>query len=278
MNLKLTFVLDSDIDLIEYLKQHCFSDSLIMKLKKTEGALLLNGDAIGTNQRLHMGDQLVITLPPEDSDINPLKGNLDIVYEDDYILVLNKPHNVAVIGTIAHYDFHLSGMIMYYYRQKGIKATVHLVNRLDKDTSGLIIIAKHQYIHALMVSSKISKKYRLQVHGVVTPRKGVLDFPIIKDETYRSTRYLVSPDGKPTTTLYRVISSKNPDSEIEVNLLTGKTHQIRVHFAHIGHPVIGDVLYGNDLAPTFLHLQSYYLAFVHPITQQKMVFRLPKEW
>ncbi len=277
MAIKIKFDINSPIYLSEFLQQNSFSDSLLSKMKQNQNSFMLNNQVVTLNQFLNINDHLIITLPAEKTNINLIDGTLDIIYEDPYILIINKPHNLAVIGTKAHYDYHLAGMILKYYQQQDIKATIHYVNRLDKDTAGLILVAKHQYIHALLSTASIVKKYHLLCQGIIEQKAGVLAFPLQKDSTYRSTKYLVSQQGKEAKTAYQVINYLNGNSVVEAKLLTGKTHQIRVHFAFINHPLVGDRLYGNANENDYLHLQSYYLAFKHPLTHEYLTFTLPAE-
>ena len=277
--MEIRLIVTEKIALIEYLKSQHFSENLIHKFQLNPGLISVNGEKQSSLQvTLTVNATVLITLPPETSEIPAIPNTfLDIVYEDDYLLVINKPHDLSVIGTKAHYTNNLAGYIMYYYQNQEIKATVHYVNRLDRATSGLILVAKHQYIHALFAKTHICKKYLAEVYGKING-SGVIDFPIKKSNQPRSIIYEVNPNGQVATTKYEVIATTNLTSEIEAELVTGRTHQLRVHFAYLDHPIVGDELYGKTEQPTFLHLQSNYLAFIHPITKKQIVLQLPKEW
>lgn len=275
--LKLHYKIDKEINLQSFLKEKYFSDSLISKLKNEKKNIFVGDKSIGLQEHLYPNDVLEIILPPEKSNINIVEGNINIIYEDDFIMVLNKPHNLAVIGTIAHHDFHLSGMIMKYYNEKNIESTVHFVNRLDKDTSGLIIIAKHQYIHGLFSHIEIKKKYLLKISGVLDKKEDTIISNIKKDSTHKSTKYLIDESGKRAITKYKVLNNDSKYSNVEAELITGRTHQLRVHFSSIGSPIVGDTIYDGEKSD-FLHLESYYLSFTHPITNQPLKFILPIEW
>ncbi len=278
MNLLVDINLNKDKTLYENLREQMFSDSLINKIKRTPNSLFFGDKNISYDSNLKLEGLLTIILPNEETKINRISGDLNIVYEDDYLLILNKPHNLAVIGTIAHYNYHLSGMIIDYFIKQKLSSTVHYVNRLDKDTSGLIIIAKHQYIHALMSKVKIEKKYRLLVQGKLEEKEGTLSYKIKKDDSFRSTKYYVDDNGVEAITEYKLIKYIKECSDIEATLVTGKTHQLRVQFSYLGYPILGDVIYGDKNSSNYLHLQSYYVGFRHPITHKLLKFSLPKEW
>ncbi|MDD3383818.1 MAG: RluA family pseudouridine synthase [Bacilli bacterium] len=275
--LELLYKIDKKTNLQSFLKEKKFSDSLIAKLKNEKKNIFIGNELITFQKKLTPGDVIKIILPHEKSNINIVDGILNIIYEDDFIMVLNKPHNIAVIGTIAHHDYHLSGIIIKYYNEKNTKATVHYVNRLDKDTSGLIIVAKHQYIHGLFAHVQIKKKYLLKVNGNLIKKEDIIISSIKKDATYRSTKYMIDENGKKAMTKYKVVNDDGKYSNIEAELLTGRTHQLRVQFSSMGFPIVGDTIYNGEKAE-FLHLESYYLSFVHPVTKVPLTFILPIEW
>ena len=174
-----------------------------------------------------------------------------------------------------HYQYHLSGMIYKYFKENNIKSTVHFVNRLDYETSGLIIIAKHQYIHHLFNYVKINKYYYCIVENILKDKKGIIDKPILKLENDPKKR-IIDEKGKRSITEYEVIKEFNNFSLINVHLLTGRTHQIRLHFSSIGHPLIGDTLYNSTFDNNGdILLFSYHLDFIHPITNKEINITLP---
>lgn len=279
VDLKIAFTVEENSTLIQALKRRSFSSSLLAKIKETSSVVTINGVApLSFRSEVKVGDKISVSLPPGESRIDPLPGDLDIVYEDDYLLVLNKANNLSVIGTKAHRNRHLSGMIIDYYRKRDIPATVHYVNRLDKDTSGLLIVAKHRYVQAAFRRVSVAKKYRLVVRGIVAEKEGKINLPIRKSNVPRSAKYEISPDGKPSVTAYKVVAYRQNETELEATLITGRSHQLRLHFAAQNRPLIGDDKYGENDPPSFLFLQSFYLAFAHPITGERMTFVLPREW
>ena len=266
---KLNFKVDQDIEIKDFLSLNKFSNKLITYYLHNQHLILLNNNELNT-YNLKENDILTITFNDEESNINIIEGNINIIYEDEYILILNKPKNIAVNGTMRHYKYHLSGMIYKYFLDNNIKSTVHFVNRLDYETSGLIIIAKHQYIHHLFNYVNINKYYYCIVEGLLENKKGLIDKPILKLENDPKKR-IIDEKGKRSLTEYEVIQEFNNFSLINVHLLTGRTHQIRLHFSSINHPLVGDYLYGsqtdnnNDIL-----LFSYHLDFIHPITNKKI--------
>lgn len=266
---KLNFKVDQDIEIKDFLSLNKFSNKLITYYLHNQHLILLNNHELNT-YNLKENDILTITFNDEESNINIIEGNINIIYEDEYILILNKPKNIAVNGTMRHYKYHLSGMIYKYFLDNNIKSTVHFVNRLDYETSGLIIIAKHQYIHHLFNYVNINKYYYCIVEGLLENKKGLIDKPILKLENDPKKR-IIDEKGKRSLTEYEVIQEFNNFSLINVHLLTGRTHQIRLHFSSINHPLVGDYLYGsqtdnnNDIL-----LFSYHLDFIHPITNKKI--------
>lgn len=213
-------------------------------------------------------DTLVdVPIKKEESDVIPTKGDVDIVYEDNDLLIVNKKNKMSTQPNIGHYTDSLSNYIKYYFDSNNIDSTVHLVNRLDYETSGLVLVAKSSYVHNLFKKVKITKKYYAVVSGIID-KDGIIEKPIIREGKYR-----VIGGEKMAITEYHVIESKT-NTLVECILHTGRTHQIRVHMKSIDHPIVGDNLYGfgDNLA-----LQSYYLSFIHPISKKEIEVKLDLE-
>ena len=271
---KLNFKVNENMEIKDFLSLNKFSNKLITYYLHNQDLILLNNHKLDT-YNLKKEDILTITFKDEESNINIIEGKIDIIYEDDYILILNKPKNIAVNGTMRHYKYHLSGMIYKYFLDNNIKSTVHFVNRLDYETSGLIIIAKHQYIHHLFNYININKYYYCIVEGYLDNKKGLIDKPILKLENDPKKR-IIDERGKRSLTEYEVIKEFNNFSLINVHLLTGRTHQIRLHFSSINHPLVGDYLYNSTIDNNNdILLFSYHLDFIHPITNKKINITLP---
>lgn len=283
--MKRTFVYEIDEEYAghkigRFLKErYKYSSKLITALKKTEDGILKNNERAFTSHILNRGDILTININEEPSE-NIVKAfvNFEIVYEDEDMMVINKPSGVPTHPSMDNYENSVANGIMYYFGKQGKSLAFHAVNRLDKDTSGLMIVAKNPYVHARLSdclhTDTFIRKYKCIVHGIAD-NEGIIDAPIKRKEDSAIER-CVSWDGQRAVTKYKKIAEYNDFSELEIELETGRTHQIRVHMAYIGHPLVGDFLYGveeRDIAKRqFLH--SYYIEFIHPVTDEKMKFEI----
>ena len=256
------------------------SDRLITKLKKNK-KIYLNDKETFSRQPICNGDivSFVLDFDEDNSNIVPNNIPLDILYEDDYMLILNKPAGIAIHPSILHYNNSLSNGVKFYFDKLGLKKKIRIVNRLDKNTSGIVVFAKNEYIQECFIrqmkTGEFKKEYLTIVEGLLENTSGTLDFPIARKEGSIIER-CVSPDGDLSITHFDVIKTFNNLSLVHIVLETGRTHQIRVHFSHIKHPVLGDTLYGNasDLIDRQA-LHSYKLTFTHPITKNKMTITAP---
>lgn len=221
------------------------------------------------------GAEITLDLPEARSAaIIPAPGALDIVYEDEYLLIVDKPAGLAIQPSRKHLTDNLASMIQGYYEQAGIEAGVHIVTRLDLATAGLVLVAKHGLVHYLLSKAPVSKIYLVKVTGRLAPA-GTLTFPI-KRENPISIRRRIAPDGAPAVTEFRTVAASAAESLVVARLVTGRTHQIRLHFAHLGHPVIGDALYGERGEQLYLHAAG--LAFTHPMTGAPLQFTSYPSW
>lgn len=261
------------------LKQHFkISTNLIKDLKKYKEGIHVNGEHKRVVDLAAKGDILKITIRDTASEnIVPTDIPLDIVYEDEDVLVINKPSNMSTHPSMGNYENSLANGVMYYYKSKGEERVFRAVNRLDKDTSGLMAVAKNSYIHARLgeeiQKKELKRKYMCIVCGDVE-RDGTVDAPIRRADGSVINR-IVAPDGQRAVTHYRVVKRYGEYTLLEMELETGRTHQIRVHMAYIGHPLVGDWLYGTEdhnIAKRQM-LHSCYLCFTHPITGQIMEFK-----
>ncbi len=278
----LEYKIDAKYDgmsVITVLKQHfCMSTKLIKDLKKYCGGLQLNGGHIRTVDFVKEGDHLVVTLRDNASEnIIPKYIPLDIVYEDEDILVINKQPYIPTHPSMGNYENSLANGVMYYYISRGEERVFRAVNRLDKDTSGLMAIAKNSYVHARLseeiYEKELRRKYKCIVCGKVE-NNGTVDAPIKRAEGSVINR-IVSDDGQRAVTHYKVIEGYKEYTLLEMELETGRTHQIRVHMAHIGHPLAGDWLYGteNHTMVNRQMLHSCYLRFIHPVSGRELKFQ-----
>lgn len=257
-----------DNDLISCLNEIGFTYSLAHYLYHHLENVKVNG-VLPTSFALKKGDKIEIFLEEKTKEYGNSNNPLDVIYEDDYILIVNKPHNIATIPTINHYYNNLSSDVNEYYKKHNIRAKIHVVNRLDYETSGLVIFAKHQYIHSLFSNIKITKHYHALVEGKIE-EDGEINKPIKKIN--QDKKRIIDDTGKPSITQYKVIVKNANSTMLDINLLTGRTHQIRLHFASISHPLIGDNLYSNGKSKDTLCLDCYYLEFIHPITHKLCIF------
>ncbi|GAA0455145.1 RluA family pseudouridine synthase [Alkalibacillus silvisoli] len=247
-----------------------FSNRLLKEIKK-EGEILVNGEAVTVRAKLYTADQLTIHFPIErrSERVVPVYMPLKVVYEDDYILVVNKPRGIAVSPNMNDLSgVTLANGVLDYFDRQALQSTFHVVTRLDRYTSGLVLIAKHRYIHHLLQGSEVKREYEAFVSGQLKCQSGTIDLPIARNLPSIIERK-VSENGKRAVTHYRVNKKTAQGSLVEVRLETGRTHQIRVHFAHLGHPLLGDDLYGGDrslLSGQALHCQ--WLTFNHPLTKK----------
>lgn len=225
-----------------------FSTRLRRKLIK-QNAIKVNGNVEKNYYILKAGDVVEIILDADETqDIAPEDIPVDVVFEDEDLIIVNKPPFMVVHPTKSHQEGTLANGVMNYFKKTGQKCIIRLVNRLDRDTSGLIIIAKSQFAHQAMAkkldANEIEKYYIAVVEGFMEGA-GTIDLPIDR-EFPDSIKRKVMVSGQRAVTHYKVLSSDNDISVVAIRLETGKTHQIRVHFSHIGHPIIGDTLYGKE--------------------------------
>lgn len=265
------------------------SDRLIVKLKNKQ-LIILNGILAKITDKIKLNDIVEFNLNYEEvtDNILPTKMILDIIYEDDSLLIVNKPPVVPVHPSANHFDDSLSNGVKYYFDSIGLNKKIRPVNRLDKNTSGLVIFAKNEYIQEELIfqmkTNSFKKRYLALLNGKLHCKKGIINAPISRKEGSIIEREVNFETGQKAITNYNVIKdfSKNSFnySLTEFELITGRTHQIRVHSKYIGHPILGDSLYGSEsklISRQALH--SYYLEFNHPISKERLIFEidLPKD-
>lgn len=282
MNLSYQIDKDEHYDnVLHVLKEQFFlSDRLITKLKKAN-KIYLNSLPTYTKKSVTVGDTVSVLIDFEEDNSNIVASNipLNIIYEDDYLLVLNKPANIAIHPSILHFYNNLSNGVKFYFDKLGLKKKIRIVNRLDRNTSGIVIFAKNEYIQECLIkqmkTKELKKEYLAIAKGILESKSGTLNFPIARKEGSIIER-TVSSDGDSAITHYDVVKEFNNLSLVHIVLETGRTHQIRVHFSYIGHPILGDTLYGS---PSELinrqALHSYKLTFIHPVTKKVVSLEAP---
>ncbi|MRH43399.1 RluA family pseudouridine synthase [Aquibacillus halophilus] len=261
------------------------SRRLVKAVKFQGGNLTINGEFSTVRKKLTIGDELIVTFPQETkgSFMHPEHIPLDIVYEDADVMVINKPAHIATIPSLHHTSGTIANGLLGYYEKHNLTYTVHIVTRLDRDTSGLLLVAKHRFSHSILSKEQklgsVNRSYFAIVEGTMNQKQGTIDAPIARKDDSIIER-MVKDGGQHAITHYQVLEETDLYSLVDVRLETGRTHQIRVHFSHIGHPLVGDDLYGgsiNHLDRQALHCKS--LEFTQPITKQRLHFKsqLPLE-
>lgn len=282
-------VKESNKTIKQILKENLFiSDRLLIFLRKNKLIYYNNDKLINLNITAKLNNTIKIDLNFEEdnSNIIPVKMDLNIVYEDEALLILNKPAGIPVHPSILHYTNSLSNGVKYYFDSINLKKKIRPVNRLDRNTSGIVIFAKNQYVQECLIhqmqTKEFKKFYLAVVEGHLEKLEGTIDAPINRKENSIIER-CVDENGERAVTHYKILKrnfDRNYDL-VECMLETGRTHQIRVHFSYIGHPLIGDTLYGN--ASKYISrqaLHAYKVEFVHPISKKLMQFTadVPKDF
>lgn len=257
--------------------------SAVQKLIEN-GNVLVNGKIPAKNYKLRKDDRISITIPdPILPEAVPENIPLEIVYEDRDLLVVNKPKGMVVHPAAGHYSGTLVNALLYHCGESlsGINGVLRpgIVHRIDKDTSGLLIVAKNDFSHRLLAEQikehTFTRKYQAVVYGNFKTDEGTVNMPIGRHPTDRKRMTVTEKNSRNAVTHYKVIDKYNSFTHLELTLETGRTHQIRVHMAHIGHPVAGDSVYGPKKVITSLNgqcLHAYYISFVHPRTGETLTF------
>ena len=256
------------------------SNRLITKLKQSN-FIYLNDTQTYLDKTLSIGDIVKCKIDFNESSENiiPTKMDLKIIYEDDYILAVDKPCNMTVHPSILHYESSLSNGVKYYFESIGLNKKIRPVNRLDRDTTGIVLFAKNEYIQECLIkqmsNKSFYKEYIAILDGIVKNDKGTINAPIARKDGSIIER-CIDENGSKAISHYEVIDIKNNLSLVKFILETGRTHQIRLHSKHIGYPILGDTLYGNEsnlISRQALHCHK--ISFIHPITKNKLELVAP---
>ena len=252
------------------------STGLMNKLKWGD-SIQVNGIPQRTNFPVKPGDVITVRLAEETPEYPAQDGPLDILYEDDHILVVDKPAGMLIHPSRSKFDGTLANFVAGYFEKTGQKCAFHPMTRLDRDTFGIVLLAKNAHVHTLLQEAEICKTYHALVFGCPEAEEGTIDAPIDRRPLPSLLRY-VSPEGKPSVTEYRVLERLEGYSKLALRPITGRTHQLRVHCAHMGFPILGDPQYGSEASQAFsatLQLQHQMLCakslqFVHPMTGEEL--------
>ena len=268
----------------QVLKEHFeISDRLLLKLKKNQ-RIFLNNEKVFINKLVNINDTILVNLDFEEENENIVatKMDLDILYEDDAMLILNKPFNCPVHPSISHFEDSLSNGVKFYFNSINLYKKTRPVNRLDKDTSGIVIFAKNEYIQEALIrqmkNNVFKKEYLSILDGHLENTVGSIDAPIARKEGSIIEREINS-NGENAITHYELIKNFIKDGQklsfVKFILETGRTHQIRLHSKYINHPIIGDSLYGtssNFISRQALH--AYKITFIHPISKKELCIEI----
>ena len=279
---------NTGIRIVKYLSDNMenISRSYLQKLLKDK-SITVNNKAIKANYKVQEGDMVSVFVPePEEPDILPEEIPLDILYEDDSLMVVNKPKDMVVHPSAGHTSGTLVNAVLFHCKGNlsGINGIMRpgIVHRIDKDTTGALLICKTDTCHRILAEQlkvhSITRKYRAVVQGNLKDDEGTVEGPIGRHTTDRKKMAINYKNGKEAITHYRVLERFGNATYIECRLETGRTHQIRVHMASIGHPLLGDTTYGSSKNPYHLQGQALHamvLGFLHPVTNEYMEFTAP---
>lgn len=262
---------DEGLKLRYYLQRVQRLSGRLIKGAALSGRIEINNKRVKLNHIVKSGESISINLVKKESqNVEPEKMDIEVVYEDDDLIVVNKRPGIVVHPTRSYPSGTLANGLMYYFKEKGEDCIVRLVSRLDMDTSGLIIVGKNQFAHMAlardMKTEEFEKSYIAVIHGKMEKSEGTIDLPIYRQEG-EDIRRIIDERGQKSITHYKVIKDLKNDQLLKLTLETGRTHQIRVHLSYLGHPIYGDTLYGKEDDSMYINrqaLHAYRLKFPHP--------------
>ncbi len=265
--------------LSSFLKEEMEMSSGLINRLKWQDKLFVNGIPRHTDYAVQPGDVITVPLDEPAPDYPAEDGPLAVLYEDEHILAVDKPAAMLIHPSRATLTGTLANRVLAYYQKTGQNSAFHPITRLDRDTFGIVLLGKNAHMHALLSEkTTVSKTYHALVLGAPTPPEGMIDAPIARRPLPSLLRY-VNQTGKPSVTQYRVLENRNGISRLALRPVTGRTHQLRVHCAYMGWPILGDPQYGNEASRRFslehgFHTQQLCaksLSFIHPITGEKLL-------
>ncbi len=276
--MELKWIADREGKLSSFLRGELkMSYSLMNKLKWGD-AIRVNGVPQRTNFPVKPGDVITVRMEEKEPEYPAEDGELNILYEDDHLLAVDKPAGMLIHPSRSRNEGTLANFVAGYYRKTGQQSAFHPLTRLDRDTFGIVLLAKNAHVHTLLQETKVRKTYHALSFGWMEADSGIIDAPIARRELPSLLRY-VSPDGKPSVTEFEVLERGEKICTLALRPVTGRTHQLRVHCAHMEHPILGDPQYGSEESQAFSEtlgipyqmLCAKKLELQHPITGEKLV-------
>lgn len=285
MNRNIDYIIDEDssgLRVEQFLRRKRYSGQNLSEIKRMPKSILVNGVHYYMRQELSTGDHLQVRIceTQNSEKIPPTKLPLDIVYEDEDLLVLNKPAGMPIHPSLNNYTNSMANALAYYFQSQGKPFIFRCCNRLDRDTSGLTIVSKHLVSGSILSDMtkyrEVHREYLAIARGSVTPSEGIIQAPLGRKEGTIIERTVDWEHGEEAATHYKLVKEANGHSLVSLRLETGRTHQIRIHMKHLGYPLIGDYLYNPDMEyMTRQALHSHHMEFIHPITGEHMSFTAP---
>ena len=255
--------------LSSFLKEEMGMSTGLMNRLKWQDKIFVNGLPQHTDYAVAVGDEICVLLDEPAPDYPAEEGELTVIYEDEHILAVDKPAGMLIHPSRATMTGTLANRVLFHFQRTNQKCAFHPITRLDRDTFGIVLLAKNAHIHALLSQGDLKKTYHALVFGTPPEKEGIIDAPIARRPLPSLLRY-VSPEGKPSVTEYKVLECFEGYCRVELHPLTGRTHQLRVHCAHMGFPILGDPQYGGEKAKKTVKqgqlLCAKCLEFTHPIT------------
>ena len=285
MNRNIDYIIDEDSAgrrVEQFLRRKRYSGQNLSEIKRMPKSILVNGVHYYMRQELSKGDHLQVRIceTQNSEKIPPTKLPLDIIYEDEDLLVLNKPAGMPIHPSLNNYTNSMANALAYYFQSQGKPFIFRCCNRLDRDTSGLTIVSKHLVSGSILSDMtkyrEVHREYLAIARGSVTPSEGTIQAPLGRKEGTIIERTVDWEHGEDAVTHYKVVKEANGHSLVSLRLETGRTHQIRIHMKYLGYPLIGDYLYNPDMEyMTRQALHSHHMEFTHPITGEHMSFTAP---
>lgn len=275
--MQLTHIARRSGRLSSFLREEMEMSAGLMNRLKWQDKLYVNGVPRHTDYPVAPGDVITVPLEEPEPSYPAQEGSLTILYEDEHILAVDKPAGMLIHPSRSQFTDTLANFVAGYYQKTGQAAAFHPVTRLDRDTFGVVLLGKNSHTHALLSQNPLEKTYEALVYGAPTQAEGVIDAPIARRPLPSLLRQ-VSPEGKPSLTRYRVLSRQEKTAVLALTPVTGRTHQLRVHCAYMGFPIVGDPQYGSPESQAFSRemgaatqlLCAKTLRFSHPITKTPM--------